>query len=145
MPDIRNLYLSLPNLTERLCKTSNRLYIMHSSYSFSARGHRILEGMHEIIQKGMDGLIQRLDNDLKDDCSRILVLIECIRSLSLVGNMKPDELCVLFVKVFELIRSQFKSHLSRSSLSFISGAISGLKSRSVCIKGKYDNFFLLLL
>ncbi len=118
MLDIRNLYLSLPNLTERLCKTSNRLYIMHSSYSFSAREYRILERMHEVIQKGMDGLTQRLDNDLKDDCSRILVPIECIRGLSLVGNMKPDELCVLFVKICELIRSSFKSHLSRNSLFF---------------------------
>ncbi|GAA7013089.1 hypothetical protein AOH420_02670 [Helicobacter pylori] len=43
MPDIRNLYLPLPNLTERLCKISRRFYIMHSSYSFLAREHRILE------------------------------------------------------------------------------------------------------
>nr|WP_120859000.1 hypothetical protein [Helicobacter pylori] len=85
--------------------------------------------MHEIIQKGMDGLTERLDNDLKDDCSRILVPIECIRGLSLVGNMKPDELCILFIKIFELIRSQFKSHLSRNSLSFIGGVISGLKKQ----------------
>nr|WP_001987474.1 hypothetical protein [Helicobacter pylori] len=45
--------------------------------------------MHEIIQKGMDGLIQRLDNDLKDDDSRILVPIGYILGL-LLGNMKPD-------------------------------------------------------
>nr|WP_120906125.1 hypothetical protein [Helicobacter pylori] len=77
----------------------------------------------------MDGLIQRLDNDLKDDCSRILVPIECISGLSLVDNMKPDELCMLFIKIFELIRSQCKSHLSRSSLSFIGGVISGLKKQ----------------
>ncbi|WP_237418701.1 hypothetical protein [Helicobacter pylori] len=83
MPDIRNLYLSLPNLTERLSKTSNRLYTMHSSCSFSAREYRVLERMHEIIQKGMDGLIQRLDNDLKDDDSRILVPIGCIKGLCL--------------------------------------------------------------
>ncbi|GAA6792082.1 hypothetical protein HpHCM62_07140 [Helicobacter pylori] len=89
MPDIRNLYLSLPNLTERLCKISNRLYTMHSSYSFSAREYCVLERMHEVIQKGMDGLTQRLDNDLKDDCSRVLVPIECIQGL-LPGNMKPD-------------------------------------------------------
>ncbi len=38
----------------------------------------------------MDGLTQRLDNDLKDDCSRVLVSIECIQGLCLVGNMKPD-------------------------------------------------------
>lgn len=38
----------------------------------------------------MDGLIQRLDNDLKDGNSRILVPIEYIRGLCLVGNMKPD-------------------------------------------------------
>ncbi|WP_033616535.1 hypothetical protein [Helicobacter pylori] len=82
--------------------------------------------MHEIIQKGMDGLIQRLDNDLKDDCSRILVPIEYIQGLCLIGNMKPDELCMLFVKICELIRSQCRSNLSRSSLSFIGGAISGL-------------------
>ncbi len=129
MLDIRNLYLSLPNLTERLCKISNRLRIMHSSYSFSARGHRILERIHEIIQKGIDGLMERSDNDLKDDCSRILVPIQCIRGLNLFGNMKPDELCMLFVKIFELIRSQFKSHLSRSSLSFIGGVISDLKKQ----------------
>ncbi len=127
MPDIRNLYLSLPNLTKKL-ETSNRLYI-NSSYSFSARGHRILERIHEIIQKGIDGLTERLDNDLKDDCSRILVPIECIRGLSLVGNMKPDELCILFIKIFELIRSSFKSYLSRSSLSFIGGVISDLKKQ----------------
>ncbi|WP_259456644.1 hypothetical protein [Helicobacter pylori] len=72
--------------------------------------------MHEVIQKGLDGLTQRLDNDLKDDCSRILVPIECIRGLSLVGNMKPDELCMLFVKICELIRSQCRSNLSRNSL-----------------------------
>ncbi len=64
----------------------------------------------------MDGLIQRLDNDLKDGNSRILVPIGCIRGLCLIGNMKLDELCVLFVKICELIRSQFKSNLSRSSL-----------------------------
>ncbi|WP_220953243.1 hypothetical protein [Helicobacter pylori] len=81
--------------------------------------------MHEIIQKGMDGLIQRLDNDLKDDCSRILVPIGYIKGL-LLGNMKPDELCVLFVKIFELIRSQFKSNLFRNSLSFMGGVISSL-------------------
>ncbi len=63
----------------------------------------------------MDGLTQRLDNDLKDDNLRILVPIECIQGLCLVGNMKPDELCILFVKICELIRSQFKSNLSRNS------------------------------
>ncbi|MFP6112267.1 hypothetical protein ACLF91_02580 [Helicobacter pylori] len=82
--------------------------------------------MHKIIQKGMDSLTQRLDNDLKDDCSRILVPIKYIQGLCLVGNMKPDELCILFVKIFELIRSRFRSNLSRSSLSFMGGVISGL-------------------
>lgn len=53
----------------------------------------------------MDGLIQRLDNDLKDGNSRIRVPIEYIQGLCLVGNMKPNELCVLFVKICELIRS----------------------------------------
>ncbi|MFP6172623.1 hypothetical protein ACLGD2_04125 [Helicobacter pylori] len=77
----------------------------------------------------MDGLTQRLDNDLKDDCSRILVPIECIQGLCLVGNMKPDELCMLFVKICELIRSSFKSHLSCDSLSFIGGVISDLKKQ----------------
>ncbi|WQR75071.1 hypothetical protein KVC69_02055 [Helicobacter pylori] len=85
--------------------------------------------MHEIIQKGMDGLTQRLDNDLKDDCSRILVPIGYIQGLCRIGNMKPDELCVLFIKIFELIRSSFKSHLSRDSLSFIGGVISGLNKQ----------------
>lgn len=129
MPDIRNLYLSLPDLTKRLCKISNRLYTMHSSCSFSAREYRVLERMHEVIQKGLDGLTQRLDNDLKDDCVRILVPIRYIWGLSLVGNMKPDELCMLFVKICELIRSSFKSHLSRSSLSFMGGVISGLNKQ----------------
>ncbi|GAA9842421.1 hypothetical protein VN0568_05860 [Helicobacter pylori] len=62
---------------------------MRSSYSFLAREHRILERMHEIIQKGMDSLTQRLDNDLKDGNSRILVPIGYIKGL-LFGNMKPD-------------------------------------------------------
>lgn len=77
----------------------------------------------------MDGLTQRLDNDLKDDHSRILVPIECISGLSLVDNMKPDELCMLFVKICELIRSQCRSNLSRSSLSFIGGVIRDLKKQ----------------
>ncbi|MGL2535733.1 hypothetical protein ACR9ML_00820 [Helicobacter pylori] len=77
----------------------------------------------------MDGLIQRLDNDLKDDCSRVLVPIKYIQGLCLVGNMKPDGLCMLFIKIFELIRSSFKSHLSRDSLSFIGGVISGLNKQ----------------
>ncbi|WP_459102980.1 hypothetical protein [Helicobacter pylori] len=83
--------------------------------------------MHEIIQKGMDSLTQRLDNDLKDEHSRILVPIGYIKGLCKVGGMEPDELCVLFVKIFELIRSRFKSNLFRNSLSFMGGVISGLK------------------
>ncbi|MFT2709874.1 hypothetical protein V5H58_01565 [Helicobacter pylori] len=90
--------------------------------------------MHEIIQKGMDGLIQRLDNDLKDDDSRILVPIEYILGL-LLGNMKPDELCVLFVKIFELIRLRFKSNLPHSSLSFMGGVISSL-NKQICMDKK---------
>ncbi|WP_258220168.1 hypothetical protein [Helicobacter pylori] len=77
----------------------------------------------------MDGLIQRLDNDLKDGNSRIRVPIECIRGLSLVGNMKPNELCMLFIKICELIRSSFKSHLSLDSLSLIGGVISSLNKQ----------------
>ncbi|MFP6274059.1 hypothetical protein ACLGEI_01050 [Helicobacter pylori] len=85
--------------------------------------------MHEVIQKGMDGLAQRLDNDLKDGNSRIRVPIGYIRGLCLIGNMKLDELCVLFVKICELIRSEFKSNLFRNSLSFICGVISGLNKQ----------------
>ncbi|GAA7296660.1 hypothetical protein BD0103_00660 [Helicobacter pylori] len=55
MPDIRNLYLSLHDLTNRLCKISNRLRIMCSSLFFLAREYRVLEIMHEIIQKGPKG------------------------------------------------------------------------------------------
>ncbi|GAA7314888.1 hypothetical protein HpM067_05370 [Helicobacter pylori] len=92
--------------------------------------------MHEIIQKGMDGLIQRLDNDLKDDRSRILVPIKYISDLCLVsGNMKPDELCTLLVRICELIRSRFNSNLSRSSLSFIGGVISSL-NKQICLYKK---------
>ncbi|GAA6953894.1 hypothetical protein KH0155_21970 [Helicobacter pylori] len=109
---------------------------MLSSYSFLAREHRILERMHEIIQKGMDSLTQRLDNDLKDNDSRILVPIGYIKSLCNVGGMKPDELCVLFVKIFELIRLRFKSNLSHSSLSFMSDLISGL-NKQICMDKKW--------
>lgn len=77
----------------------------------------------------MDGLTQRLDNDLKDGNSRILVPIEYIQGLCLIGNMKPDELCMLFVKICELIRSQCRSNLSRNSLFFIGGVISGLNKQ----------------
>ncbi|MGN8511415.1 hypothetical protein ACR9MD_00825 [Helicobacter pylori] len=77
----------------------------------------------------MDGLTQRLGNDLKDEHSHILVPIKYIQGLSLVGNMKPDELCILFVKIFELIRSQCRSHLSLDSLSLIGGVISGLNKQ----------------
>ncbi|GAA8041886.1 hypothetical protein HpRN124_06000 [Helicobacter pylori] len=102
---------------------------MRSSHSFSAREYCVLERMHEVIQKGMDGLTQRLDNDLKDDDSRILVPIGYIRGLCNADKMKPDELCVLFVKIFELIRSQCRSNLSRNSLFFIGGVISGLNKQ----------------
>ncbi|GHP97380.1 hypothetical protein VN0271_00670 [Helicobacter pylori] len=78
--------------------------------------------------------MQRLDNDLKDDDSRILVPIEYILGL-LLGNMKPDELCVLFVKICELIRSQFKSNLSRNSLSFMGGVINSL-NKQICLYKK---------
>ncbi|KNX45956.1 hypothetical protein KII72_00290 [Helicobacter pylori] len=84
----------------------------------------------------MDGLVQRLDNDLKDDRSRIFVPIEYISDLCLVsGNMKPEELCILFVKIFELIRSQFKSNLSCNSLSFMGGVMSGL-NKQICMYKK---------
>lgn len=125
MPDIRNLYLSLPNLTKRLCKISNRLYAMRSSCSFLA----ILCFRKNAWDNRMDSLTQRLDNDLKDGNSRILVSIECIQGLCLVGNMKPDELCILFVKICELIRSQCRSNLSRNSLSFMGGVISSLNKQ----------------
>ncbi len=108
---------------------------MLSSHSFLAREHCVLERMHEIIQKGMDGLIQRLDNDLKDVDSRVRVPIGYIKGLCNVGDMKPDELCVLFVKIFELIRSRFKSNLSCNSLSFMGGVISGL-NRQICMYKK---------
>ncbi len=84
----------------------------------------------------MDSLTQRLDNDLKDGNSRILVPIGYIKGLCDVGNMKPDELCVLFVKIFELIRLRFKSNLSHSSLSFMSGVISGL-NKQICLYKKW--------
>ncbi|GAA7832309.1 hypothetical protein HpMS158_07170 [Helicobacter pylori] len=77
----------------------------------------------------MDGLIQRLDNDLKDDCSRVLVPIGYIKGLCNVGNMKPNELCILCVEIFDLIRSRFKSKLSRNSLFFMGGVISGLNKQ----------------
>ncbi len=54
---------------------------------------------------------------------------------------------MLFIKICELIRSSFKSHLSRSSLSFMGGVISGLNKQIRLYKnwskkrGKYDNFF----
>ncbi|GAA7543648.1 hypothetical protein MMM127_00800 [Helicobacter pylori] len=77
--------------------------------------------------------MQRLDNDLKDDRSRILVPIKYISDLCLVsGNMKPNELCVLFVKICELIRSEFKSNLFRNSLSFMGGVMSGL-NKQICM------------
>ncbi len=81
----------------------------------------------------MDGLAQRLDNDLKDNDSRVRV--RYIKGLRDVGGMKPDELCVLFVKIFELIRLQFKSNLFRNSLSFMGGVIIGL-NKQICLYKK---------
>lgn len=77
----------------------------------------------------MDSLTQRLDNGLKDDRSRVRVPIEYIKGLCNVGDMEPDELCVLFVEIFELIRLRFKSKLSRNSLSFMGGVMSGLNKQ----------------
>ncbi|WP_158413848.1 hypothetical protein [Helicobacter pylori] len=45
------------------------------------------------------------------------------------------ELCVLFVKIFELIRLRFKSNPSRNSLSFMGGVISGL-NKQICLYKK---------
>ncbi|MGN8492269.1 hypothetical protein ACR9MT_00425 [Helicobacter pylori] len=59
----------------------------------------------------------------------MLVPIECIQGLCLVGNMKPNELCILFVKIYELIRSQCRSNLSCNSLFFMGGVISGLNKQ----------------
>ncbi|GAA9094448.1 hypothetical protein HpHA151_09410 [Helicobacter pylori] len=84
----------------------------------------------------MDSLVQRLDNDLKDVHSRIRVPIGYIKGLGDVGDMKPDDLCVLFVKIFELIRLRFNSKLSRNSLSFMGGVISGL-NRQICLYKKW--------
>ncbi|UOS18246.1 hypothetical protein [Helicobacter pylori] len=39
------------------------------------------------------------------------------------------ELCVLFVKICELIRLRFKSNLSRNSFSFMGGVISSLNKQ----------------
>ncbi len=83
----------------------------------------------------MDSLSQRLDNDLKDNDSRILVPIGYIKGLCDVGGMKPDDLCVLFVKIFELIHLRFKSNLSHSSLSFMSSVIIGL-NKQICLYKK---------
>ncbi|GAA9597584.1 hypothetical protein HpHA66_05170 [Helicobacter pylori] len=94
----------------------------------------------------MDSLTQRLDNDLKDVHSRIRV--RYIKGLGDVGGMKPDELCVLFVKICELIRSRFKSNLSHSSLSFMGGVISGL-NKQICLykklKWQKENAIIFLL
>ncbi|GAA7227401.1 hypothetical protein HpBGD77_01870 [Helicobacter pylori] len=83
----------------------------------------------------MDSLTQRLDNGLKDDRSRVRVPIEYIKGLCNVGDMEPDELCVLFVEIFELIRLRFKSKLSRNSLSFMGGVMSGL-NKQICMYKK---------
>ncbi|WP_331459879.1 hypothetical protein [Helicobacter pylori] len=64
------------------------------------------------------------------------VPIGYIKGLCKVGDMKPDDLCVLFVKIFELIRSRFNSNLSYSSLSFMGGVISGL-NKQICLYKKW--------
>ncbi|GAA7273833.1 hypothetical protein HpM004_07190 [Helicobacter pylori] len=51
------------------------------------------------------------------------------------GNMKPDELCILFVEIFDLIRLRFKSKLPRNSLSFMGGVMSGL-NKQICMDKK---------
>lgn len=57
---------------------------------------------------------------------------------------------MLFVKICELIRSQFKSNLSRNSLYFYWWCNQWLEkadsfvSKMEMRKGKHDNFFLLL-
>lgn len=76
----------------------------------------------------MDGLIQRLDNDLKDGNSRIRVPIECIQGLCLVGNMKPDELAYYLLKSVNLfVRNAEAIYLVIPF--FIGGVISGLNKQ----------------
>ncbi|WP_425251315.1 hypothetical protein [Helicobacter pylori] len=62
----------------------------------------------------------------------MLVPIGYIKGLCNVGNMKPDKLCTLFVKVCEIIRSRFKSNLSCNSLSFMGGVIKSL-NKEICM------------
>ncbi|WP_230380953.1 hypothetical protein [Helicobacter pylori] len=72
-----------------------------------------LGGMHAIIQKGVDNLTERLDNDLKDGDSRVYVPIGSISRLYGVGNMKPNELCLLLVEMFGDIRSQSRNNKNK--------------------------------
>ncbi|GAA6979535.1 hypothetical protein ID0084_00810 [Helicobacter pylori] len=124
--EIKGLCLSLPDLKKRLCGMRNSLNTMHSSCSCSAKEHRVLEKMHAIILKGVDNLTERLGDDLKDGDSRVYVPIKYISGLYDVGNMKPDELCLLFAKCLNIpVRNP-----------------ETIKTKG---KRKSDNFFLLSL
>ncbi len=98
--EIRDLYLSLPDLKNRLCKMRNMLNTMHSSCSCSAKEHRDLDKMHAIIQKVVDNLTERLGDD-----SRVNVPIRYLSRLYDVWKLKPYERCLFFAEMFRDIRS----------------------------------------
>ncbi|GAA7449416.1 hypothetical protein ID1017_07230 [Helicobacter pylori] len=75
----------------------NSLNTMHSSCSCSAKEHRVLEKMHAIILKGVDNLTERLGDD-----SRVNFPTEYISRLYGAGDMKLDELCLLFAKCLNI-------------------------------------------
>ncbi|GAA6986695.1 hypothetical protein ID0090_00540 [Helicobacter pylori] len=119
--EIKGLCLSLPDLKKRLCGMRNSLNTMHSSCSCSAKEHRVLEKMHAIILKGVDNLTERLGDD-----SRVNFPTEYISRLYGAGDMKPDELCLLFAKCLNIpVRNP-----------------ETIKTKG---KRKSDNFFLLSL
>ncbi|GAA7681784.1 hypothetical protein BON254_01630 [Helicobacter pylori] len=88
----------------------------------------------------MDGLIQRLDNDLKDNHSRILVPIEYIQGL-----------CLFFIHTDLLVQAADyttnKKRELRDRLLLHCERISSqiLTNNMHSLWGKCDNFFLLLL
>ncbi|GAA7428859.1 hypothetical protein ID0992_03260 [Helicobacter pylori] len=118
---IRSLDLSLLDLKKRLCGMRNSLNTMHSSCSCSAKEHRVLEKMHAIILKGVDNLTERLGDD-----SRVNFPTEYISRLYGAGDMKLDELCLLFAKCLNI-------------------PVRNPETTKTKGKRKSDNFFLLSL
>ena len=121
---------TLPQMTQLLFAIRDRLHIIHLFYCRSVTEHLTLERMYKIVQKGTDGLMERLFVNLDNREPLIIIDTSIVEKLKRVNKLDTIEACITFIEIFNEIRSQFKGDLFRNSLySFIDDIISDLNEQ----------------